>query len=256
MAKKQSAGSDRQAKIQAAAKASGGGANKIVVAAVIAIVAIVGVVGWVVFRQVSAQNAIKGDGNAVPAGTTMGEGYRVFPEVTTKPGAPAVDLYEDFQCPSCGQIEALLGSTITDAAKAGDIKLTYHVLNFLDGKLGNDGSIKAANGAFCAADAGKFDEYHNAAYAKQPAEGTGYSTDLLKSLASTAGLTGTELATWTQCVELGKYTNYVKAVNDKAFAKDGIQGTPTFKFNGTEVATAELASPEKFKAYVTKMTKP
>ena len=73
MAKKNpAAGADRQAKIQAAAKSSGGGANKIVVAAVVAIVAIVGVVGWVVWSQVQSQKAITGDGKAVPVGAAMG----------------------------------------------------------------------------------------------------------------------------------------------------------------------------------------
>ena len=74
--KPQSAGSDRQAKIQAAASSgAGSGANKIVIAAVAAVVAIVAVVGFVVIKQVQSDNAVKGDGQAVPAGATAQRSY-------------------------------------------------------------------------------------------------------------------------------------------------------------------------------------
>ena len=87
--KPQSAGSDRQAKIQAAASSgAGSGANKIVIAAVAAVVAIVAVVGFVVIKQVQSDNAVKGDGQAVPAGATMGGAYPAYQDVTAKAGAP------------------------------------------------------------------------------------------------------------------------------------------------------------------------
>lgn len=255
MAKKQSVGTDRQAKIQAAAKTSGGGANKIIIAAVVAIVAIIAVVGWVVWSQLSAEKAIKGDGNSVPAGAAMSGGYRVYADVKAKEGAPTVDVYEDFQCPACAEMEGRIGNALETAAKAGDITLNYHVLHFLDGKLGNDGSIKAGNGAFCAAESGKFVEFHNLAYSQQPTEGAGWTTAGLKSLASEAGITGPALDTWTKCVDLGKYTNYIKSVDTEAFTKGGIKGTPSFKINGTDVSTKDISTPELLKAYLEKVTK-
>ena len=88
-------------------------------------------------------------------------------------GAPTVDLYEDFQCPICAQFEAALGSTFQDLAAQGKLKLNYHVLNFLDDKTGAKNSTPAANGAFCAAADGKFQEFHNAVFASQVAEGAG-----------------------------------------------------------------------------------
>ena len=88
-------------------------------------------------------------------------------------GAPTVDLYEDFQCPICAQFESALGSTFQDLAAQGKLKLNYHVLNFLDDKTGAKNSTPAANGAFCAASLGKFQEFHNAVFTSQVRRGPG-----------------------------------------------------------------------------------
>ena len=42
--------------------------------------------------------------------------------------------------------------------------------NFLDDNLRNDSSTRAGNAAFCAADAGKFQEFHDAVFPNQPAQ--------------------------------------------------------------------------------------
>jgi protein-disulfide isomerase len=244
------AANDRQAKIQAASKSASGGANKIVIAAVVAVLAIVAVVGGVVWKQVSAENAIKGDGNAVPVGAATGAAYPAFQDVTAKPGAPTVDVFEDFQCPACQQFEAAIGSTLTDLAKAGDIKLQYHVVNFLDRKLGNNGSTLAGNGAFCAADAGKFGEFHDLAYENQPREGDGWTMDGLKGLAEDAGITGEALTTWEKCVDVGRYSNYISSVDANAFEKEGVKGTPTFRINGKVIESETFSTPELVKAAV------
>ena len=73
--------------------------------------------------------------------------------------------------PSAPQFEAALGSTFQGLAQEGKLKLNYHVLNFLDDKTGAKNSTPAANGAFCAAADGKFQEFHNAVFASQVAEG-------------------------------------------------------------------------------------
>ena len=185
-------GTARQAKIQAAQKASGGGANKIVVATVVVVVAIVAVVAGVIWMETSKKNDITGGGNAVPAGVAaLGAGYPAYQDVTLAPGAPTLDVYEDFQCPACKSFEDQLGSTVEGLASEGKVKLVYHVKNFLDDNLRNDSSTKAGNAAFCAADAGKFQEFHDQVYANQPAqEGTGFPDAQLRSFAEAAGIWG------------------------------------------------------------------
>ena len=129
------------------------------------------------------------------------------------------------------------------------------MLNFLDRKLGNDGSVLAANGAFCAAEDGKFQEFHDAAYLNQPTEGSGWTVAGLKKLAEGAGLSGAALDTWQTCVEVGKYTNYVNAVDKNAFGTEGITGTPSYKINGELVDIKTIATPDLLKAAVAKATK-
>jgi protein-disulfide isomerase len=246
----------RQAKIQAAQKSGGGGgANKIVVATVVLVVAIIAVVAGVVWAQSSQKDAITGGGNAIPAGVSaLGAGYPAFSDVTPAAGAPTLDLYEDFQCPACKSFEDQLGSTVEDLAKAGKVKLVYHVKNFLDDNLRNDWSSKAANAAFCAADAGKFQEFHDQAYANQPSEGNGFTDDQLKGFAQASGISGAALTTWQQCYDAGKYIDYVNSVETKSF-DDGVRGTPTLKLAGKDLDLQQVGTPELFTQAVQNATK-
>ena len=124
--KPQSAGSDRQAKIQAAASSgAGSGANKIVIAAVAAVVAIVAVVGFVVIKQV--QSTMRSRGRPSRAGRRRWVvAHPAYQGRHGEGGAPTVEAFEDFQCPGCQQFERAIGSTPVDLAKSGDIVLRHH----------------------------------------------------------------------------------------------------------------------------------
>lgn len=251
---KSSAG-NRQAKIKAAQKATSSGPNKIVIATVVAIVAIVAVVAGVIIANQQSQPDTA-TGNAVPAAAAgMGEGYVANKDVTLVSGAPTVDIYEDFQCPVCGQLESVIGQTVRDLADAGKIKLVYNFKTIIDGNLNTDYSLKSANAALCAADAGQFEKYHQEVYANQPQkEGAGWTDAQLRTFAENAGITGTALDTWQQCYDKGTYDNYVRSV-DEASSKKGVNATPTVYINGTEEKLADIASPQSFTAAVEKATK-
>lgn len=251
---KSSPSADRRARIEAARKDGGGGADKVVVAAVVVVVAIVAVVGGVVWSSRSSDTG--SGGTALPKGVTaMGAGYRAFADVTPRPGAPTVDVYEDFQCPACAQFEELTGSTITSLAQEGRIVLVYHVKNFLDDNLRNDSSTRAGNAAFCAADAGRFQEFHDRVFPGQPEqEGTGFTDADLAGFAQAAGITGDALSTWEACLDSGRYDAYVDSVERKSF-EDGVRGTPTVRFDGVDQELGAIASPEGFTAAVEAATK-
>lgn len=247
MAKKPSPSpsSARQAKIEAATRSTGGGANKIVVAAVVLVVAIIAVVGGVIWVQQRDQDAVTGGGNALPAGVSaLGKGYPAFQDVSPAATAPVVDLYVDFQCPACAEFEAAVGSTFTDLAREGKITLVYHVKNFLDDSLGNDASTRAGTAAFCAADAGRFQEFHDQVFPNQPArEGDGFTDAQLEGFAGAAGVSGAALSTWQSCQDAGKYVDYVNSVEEQSFA-DGVRGTPTVRIDGTDVELGSIRTPE------------
>ncbi len=242
----------RAAKIQAAQKAGpSAGASRMTIGAIVLILAIVAVVGGVIWNQQSQQNKASAGGNAVPANASTSKGYPGNPTATIVTGAPTLDLYEDFQCPNCAIFEKTFGSTVKEMATAGKVVLNYHILNFLDDN-GSNQSTMVANGAFCAADQGKFDAYHDAAYAGQFPEGTKVTVDDITKFAQAAGLSGDALTTWQTCVKAGKYTNFVTKTNDTAFQISGFHGTPTVILNGK---IFELSTPAALTSAVDAATK-
>lgn len=241
--------SSRQAKIDAAAPKPS--KLKPVLVAVVSIVAVVAIVGGV---WLSARG--DGDGDAggqsqasAPQGATGPSGGIVVHGDKVKQGAPTLDIYEDFQCPACKSAEEQLGATIEQMAAAGDVKVVYHMKSFLDANIGNDASFRSAVAASCAADAGRFDEYHKTIYANQPQEGAGYSDAQLKAFAEKSGITGDAMTTWEKCYSDQQYGDYVKAVEEQT-ARDGVTATPAFHVNGKEFDLRQVTSPQDFRQKV------
>ena len=83
----------------------------------------------------------------------------------------------------------------------------------------------------CAADQGRWEEYHSALFALQPAQETrdGFPYGSYTEAAEETGLSGESLASWEDCVNKDTYVDYVKSVDDQT-VKDGITGTPAIFF--------------------------
>jgi len=229
---------DASAKLKAAAPKQG--PNRILIGGIVAAVAILGIVLAVILGSSSGSSGTSGS-SALPQGATGTGGGIVANASTAKAGAPTLDLYEDFQCPVCGKLEQVFGQQISSMAKAGDIKLVVHMMSFLDAKLGNDASVRAAAAAACAADQGKFLDYHGVVYANQPAqEGAGYTDADLMGFASKAGISGSALTTWTKCFDARTHLGYAKDV-ETAAEKAGVFSTPTLKLNGKDLPLQQLS---------------
>lgn len=249
----------RQAKIDAAAPRPSKAKPALVGLVVAAVVAAIGLAVFFGSRSQAPEASPTASGTGgpqagYPVGATGPDGGIVVNASKVKAGAPTLDVYEDFQCPACGQIEKALGSTLKAMADAGEVKLVYHTKNFLDATLSNDSSTRAGNAAACAADAGKFQAYHDTIYANQPPadqEGKGYTDAELEKFAGTAGITGEALTTWKQCTSNKTYVDYVKRVED-ATAKAGVNGTPAFRVNGKDfnLEAQKVTSADDFRAKV------
>lgn len=220
------------------------GPNKAIIAAILAIVllAVAFSAYFITQRGNSEANTAATQPGQIPKGATSGgKGFTVYPE-KAKSGVNTVDVYEDFQCPYCKQMEQSAGKKLEELAKDGKIKLNYHVLSFLDNGLKNDASARSANAAFCAADQGKFLEFHNKVFANQPAkEGEGYTDDQLKGWGKDVGLSEAQAKVFNKCVDDNHYSNYVKATND-TMGTDKVTGTPTIKVNGEDLSNSETNS--------------
>jgi protein-disulfide isomerase len=223
------------------------GPNPVIIGAVIALVVVLAVVVAIVIGNSSKSGSSVAQ--TVPAGVVGGTGGGILVNATSKPNAPTLDVYADYQCPICGRFEKQFGPSIVAMAKAGQIKYVAHMMTFLDINLKNDSSARATNAAACAADAGKFIEYHSAIFAAQPVqEGAGYTDAQLTEFATTAGITGPALTTWQKCTTSGQHNQYVADV-ETASGKAGVTGTPTVFLNGKDI-TKTLTTPESLAAAV------
>ncbi len=213
-------------------------------AVVLAAVLLVGLVVYIATRS-SVDPAVGGS----PSSLAGGGGIQV--PAPADPDLPQVHLYEDFQCPGCGVLEATSGAAFTQAAEAGQIQLTYTLMSFLDGNLRNDSSSRAANAALCADDQGAFAAYHAEVYAHQPAqEGQGWTDDELVGFAGSAGISGAGLESFTSCLTQDTHGAYVEAMQAKA-NQDGITGTPRVFWDGTELTDQEMAALQRDPAALT-----
>ena len=223
------------------------GPNVVLIGGVCAVVLILAVVVAIVIGNNSKSGSSVAQ--SVPAGVVGGTGGGILVNASSKPNAPTLDVYADYQCPICGKFEKQFGPSIVALAKAGQIKYVAHMMTFLDINLKNDSSARATNAAACAADAGKFIEYHSAIFAAQPVqEGAGYTDAQLTEFATTAGITGPALTTWQKCTTSGQHNQYVADV-ETASGKAGVTGTPTVFLNGKDI-TKTLTTPESLAAAV------
>lgn len=149
--------------------------------------------------------------------------------------------FSDFQCPFC---ERWYKETYPQIKKeyidTGKAKLYFRHFP-LDFHLA---AMPAAVGGECAQEQGKFWELHNKIFDNQEKLGTDVATSKtqLKTWAQELGL---DTASFNSCLDSEKYKNKVtEDVNDGKAA--GVNGTPTFYINGTQLVGAQPY--EAFKA--------
>lgn len=172
---------------------------------------------------------------------TTGETPAATPEQATadfglvvgEPDAAAeVVIYEDPQCPNCAQLESEVGEDLASAVDAGDVRVEYRIVSFLDEASTNDYSSRAANALVAAYDvAGPevFEALHETLFAEQTAEGgPGHSDDQLVDYAVDAGAEESEIR---PLIEDGAYVQWIENATD-AMSRNGVSGTPTVFVDG------------------------
>ncbi|MDO5501744.1 MAG: thioredoxin domain-containing protein [Actinomycetia bacterium] len=240
-------GSDRQAKIDAAAKANAQGPNKILIGTVVAIMAIIAVVAGVIIADRSSRDEVTAQAQVPTLAAGMGEAFAVNSDVTLEEGAPTLDIYEDFRCPACHQAYAVFHDTVSDLAEQGRIELNYHFKTVIDSR-GGDGSLKAASSAMCAADAGQFQEYHESILDQIMVNGgqqPNWGPDYFTQAAQQSGITGEQLTAFNECVADGRYDDYITSVNQRS-NREGIDSTPQYLLNGERMDFGVINTPELF----------
>ncbi|MGN0101885.1 MAG: DsbA family protein [Dietzia sp.] len=165
--------------------------NNGMIITVVALIAVaVVVLGGVVFF---AQRG--GEANPITFGETADEQIEITDAgvvIVGAQAAPTIQVWEDYMCPACGSFEAQYGESISEAVEAGDLRVEFHTLNFLDGQSGSgEYSTRALAAVQCVAAKDSlpvFFDVKNAFFAQQPTEGGGdRSAQELAGIAEDAG---------------------------------------------------------------------
>jgi len=162
-----------------------------------------------------------------------------------------ITAYEDFQCPFCLKFTAEQeGEIIEQFVKSGRVQLEYQHFPILGAE-----SVKAALASQCAADQGKFWQYHNRLFIEQAkADQIGnernnvgrFSDDNLKKFAGDLGL---DTTTFNACFDSGEHIDHITD-QQRVARQFGITGTPGFIVNGQPLGAGTPADIDAWRQLV------
>ena len=102
-----------------------------------------------------------------------------------------IEIYEDPSCPDCAGFENQAAAQLKTWMDTSTAKVRFYVVSYLNDASTTKYSSRAAAATYCAADAGRFPEYHAYLFANQPPPGNEGLTDAqLTSDGHEAGIDG------------------------------------------------------------------
>lgn len=203
--------------------------NKLFIGVII--VSIVGLFGYLLVRP--DETSTKAKPQSASTSLSMSAAYtKGDPKASVK-----LVQYSDFLCPSCSQVSlGIMPEIEKKFVDTGKVFFEFRPMAFIAA-----GSQTAAEGAYCAADQGKFWEYHDAAYQAvwqgyfskgvDPSQVPLYSQAGVTEIAKRAGLDETSMS---MCLSDGTHTKAVREYTQKA-QQAGVRGTPYFEVNGRAI---------------------
>lgn len=221
----------------------------VVSAAVVGVLGLAAVVGLIAANTGKGGSSAKDGPLAVPSGATGKDALAIQ---TGKDGAPStLTVWEDFRCPACKAFETNYRDTVHELESKGLLKVEYHLVTLIDGNMGGTGSLKSANAAACAQDAGKFAPYHDVLFDNQPEETNDAYGKNAKLLELAGKVDGLDTPAFRTCVEDGTHDSWVNKSQD-AFRAGKFRGTPTVLLDGKDIFgdQANPLTPQKLKEKV------
>jgi protein-disulfide isomerase len=153
--------------------------------------------------------------------------------------APVVDIYLDFLCSHCAEMEERVGDTVADLALEGEARIVIHPITLLDPTE----SARSAAAFGCAAGTDSVLGFQKALFDNA---GGGFSTERLVEIGASVGLTDAEFV---QCVEDDSQAAWAEAVNTEATER-GVVGTPTIFVDGTKMNLDATSTDDGFRAEI------
>lgn len=145
------------------------------------------------------------------------------PAIGNASAALTIVAFEDFQCPFCGEMFPIIREII--AKYESKVRFIYRDFPNVDI---HPEALGAAEAGECADEQGKFWPFHDRLYQNQDQLGR-------TALVRYAEASGLDTVAFSTCLDSGKYEAEVVEDLQAGFAA-GATGTPTFYFNGYQVA--------------------
>jgi protein-disulfide isomerase len=141
-----------------------------------------------------------------------------------------VEVFEDFQCPACRNytqnVEPII---VANYVASGKIRYDFRQYPFLDSNVRTKESHQAANASECAAEQGRFWDYHDILYANWNQENQGAFAD--KRLVAMAESLKLDMQKFKACFNANTFKQHI--ADDTAVGKQyGVTSTPSFVING------------------------
>ncbi|MBA4860066.1 thioredoxin domain-containing protein [Streptomyces sp. PSKA54] len=225
----------------------------IVGASVVCVLALAAVIGVIAANTGEDKPDTSGP-VAAPTGAS-GQDSLVIP-VGQDTARSTLTVWEDFRCPACKNFEDTYRSTIHELTEAGKLRVEYRLATLIDKNMGGSGSLRAANAAACAQDAGKFTAYHDVLFANQPVETDDAFADNSKLIELARKVDGLVTPAFEKCLNDGTHNSWV-AKSNEAFEAGGFGGTPTILLNGKNVYADQQnpLTPDRLKQMVEEAAK-
>lgn len=191
----------------------------------IAIAAVV-IAALLIIPQIQKSNAPVGEVTPIVSKTLPNPNWTSLGDPNAK---VKIDVFSDFQCPGCQYwamgVEPLV---IEELVATGKAYYTFHNYPFIDDRAPMKESDQAANGALCAADQGRFWDYHDIVYANWNGENQGWFTDArLVAFAESVKL---DMKAFNACYKAKKFQS--KIDEDLLYGKRlGLAATPSIYVN-------------------------
>lgn len=197
--------------------------NLTITSVVVGVVVVVLVVAFLASRA----GDTSGDAAEAPNGV---DGYAV--PVGAGDATTTLTIFEDPQCPICRDFEHAVGDRLSTAIDAGEVRVEYRIVSFLDGASPNAYSSRAANALMAVQETAgpeAFAAFHGTLFDNQPEEGTaGPDDDQLAAWAVEAGAPEADVR---PLIEEGAFDQFVVNATDQ-MSRDGVTGTPTVLIDG------------------------
>lgn len=200
--------------------------------------------GW--WYSASRSRSEQAGGSLAPI-TVQADGSVVMAKAGVN--APVIDIYEDFQCPACRELERVSGPTFKNLAAEGLAKVVFHPITIFSQEPMRSNSVRAGAASRCVADGRQWLAYHDALFEHQPSESAeGFTTGQLVQWGKDAGVTDPGFES---CVTSQKHAQAQLAYSEKVGKEQALEGTPTVKINGTTIDNNVAFTPQELRETVT-----